>query len=133
MAGIPHRVPVPGMDRPELRDQADFSVLQGFLGNVGILHIHEVALVEAPHLPVNLGADAEKAAGTELYLLRLGQVPVLHGVPPVKPGQRPRMGELTGQQTHEIGFSPGQVLNPAIEASWDSTGLSTRISGLRTK
>ena len=71
---------VPCMDSRILGHQIRFAPGAHLLGEVGVLHIHEVVLIEAAHLHELSRPHRREAAGAELDLSGLGQIPVRHEV-----------------------------------------------------
>ena len=63
-----------------LGHEVGFALREHLLGEVGILDVHEIVLVEAADGPERAGAHAGEAAGAELDGGGFGQVGVLHEV-----------------------------------------------------
>ena len=63
---------VPCVDGVALRDQKNLTFPQNFLGEIGILHIHEVLLIESADTLQNLCSDSHKTAGAKFNGTGLG-------------------------------------------------------------
>ena len=113
---------VPGMDGGILGHQIHLAPGAHLLGEIRVLHIHEVALVKAAHRLEGAGAHTGKAAGAELDLDGPGQVLIQHQVvvvlafPEAEPGQlavehgpqgAPTQGQLLGLAVREHQRRPG--------------------------
>ena len=78
------------------------AVFLRLAGDIRVLHIHKVTLVEAAHAAERLGAHHKKTARAELDLLRAGQILVLHQIMPFHALQK-RQRNLPGQQRQKAG------------------------------
>ena len=87
-------------------------LLPGLLGDVRVLHIHEVALIKPADGLVHTGSHAEKAAGAELDGRGHTQVRIQHGVP-VAEFLQPRH-PLPRRKPQNVRLALGQNLHPAV-------------------
>ena len=95
LAGVAHGGAVPRMNGGKLRSQPDGALLQHLLGQVGVLHIHEIPRVKPADFLEHIGAHGHKAAGAELDAAGHGQILILHRV--VVVGLLKAAAELRGQ------------------------------------
>ena len=107
------------MNGGKLRSQPDGALLQHLLGQVGVLHIHEIPGVKPADFLEHIGAHGHKAAGAELDAAGHGQILILHRVVVVgflKAAAELR-GQLPRQQQPGRRLAAGQVLQLAVRVA----------------
>ena len=107
------------MNGGKLRSQPDGALLQHLLGQVGVLHIHEIPGVKPADFLEHIGAHGHKAAGAELDAAGHSQILILHRVVVVgllKAAAELR-GQLPRQQQPGRRLAAGQVLQLAVRVA----------------
>ena len=105
---------VPCMDGGVLGHQIRLAPGAHLLGQVGVLHIHEVVLIKAAHGLEGCGIHRREAAGAELDLGGAGQVPVCHQIALVILGPKFQAGQLAVYHGPHAAPAQRQTLWPAV-------------------
>ena len=122
--------PVPDVHGGVLGHQPHLPPLQHLLGQVGVLHIHEVSLVEAAGRLEGAGPHGGKAAGAELDLPGPRQVLPGHDVGVVVLFEEGQKAQLPVDHRPQAAPPQGQHLHPPVREAQARPGHHRRRVGL---